>query len=73
MALGRHLAGTMKFRTRLLLISGLAVAGAVALVTGAVSISARRAFDRAAQTRRDALLDQFRMELETKAARSRAR
>jgi two-component system, NtrC family, nitrogen regulation sensor histidine kinase NtrY len=58
------MAGTMKFRTRLLLISGLAVAGAVALVTGAVSISARRAFDRAAQTRRDALLDQFRAELE---------
>ena len=55
----------MKFRTRLLLISGLAVAGAVALVTGAVSISARRAFDRADQTRRDALLDQFRRELET--------
>jgi signal transduction histidine kinase len=54
----------MKFRTRLLLISGLAVAGAVALVTGAVSISARRAFDRADQTRRDALLDQFRRELE---------
>jgi signal transduction histidine kinase len=54
----------MKFRTRLLLISGLAVAGAVALVTGAVSVSARRAFDRADQTRRDALLEQFRRELE---------
>ena len=55
----------MKIRTRLLLISFLAVAGAVALVTGAVSISARRAFDRTDQTRRDALLDQFRQELDT--------
>ena len=54
----------MKFRTRLLLISGLAVAGAVALVTGAVSVSARRAFERAEQTRRDLLLEQFRRELE---------
>jgi len=54
----------MKIRTRLLLISGLAVAGAVALVTGAVSISARRAFERADQVRRDALLEQFRHELE---------
>ncbi len=58
----------MKFRTRLLLISGLAVAGAVALVTGAVSISARRAFESADQTRREALLDQFRRELDTQGA-----
>ena len=56
----------MKFRTRLLLISGLAVAGAVALVTGAVSVSARRAFERADQTRRDALLAQFREEIEAR-------
>ena len=58
----------MKIRTRLLLISGLAVAGAVALVTGAVSISARRAFDRADQVRRDALLEQFRNELQIQSA-----
>ncbi len=58
----------MKIRTRLLLISGLAVAGAVALVTGAVSISARRAFDRADQIRRDALLEQFRNELQIQSA-----
>lgn len=58
----------MKIRTRLLLISGLAVAGGVALVTGAVSISARRAFDRADQVRRDALLEQFRHELEIQSA-----
>lgn len=57
------MARTMKFRTRLLLISGLAVSGAVALVTGAVSVSARRAFDRADEARRNALLDQFRSEL----------
>src|SRR5689334_6185277 len=55
---------SMKFRTRLLLISGLAVAGAAALVTGAVSVSARRAFERADQTRRDALLEQFQRELD---------
>jgi signal transduction histidine kinase len=57
--------GAMKFRTRLLLISGLAVAGAVALVTGAVSISARRAFEQVDQTRREAILDQFRREMDT--------
>lgn len=63
----------MKFRTRLLLISGLAVAGAVALVTGAVSISARRAFESADQTRRDALLDQFRGELDRQGAELRSK
>jgi signal transduction histidine kinase len=43
------------------------VAGAVALVTGAVSISTRRAFDAIDRERRQALLTQFRDEL---AARS---
>jgi signal transduction histidine kinase len=52
------------FRTRLLLISGCTVAGAVALVTGAVSVAARRSFDQAGQDRRDALIAQFRRELE---------
>jgi len=55
------------FRTKLLLISSFTVAGAVALVTGAVSISTRRAFDTIDRERRQALLVQFRDEL---AARS---
>ncbi|MCC6394353.1 MAG: HAMP domain-containing protein [Bryobacterales bacterium] len=53
----------MTFRTRLLLISSLTVSGAVALVTGAVSIATRRAFERMDQDRRNALLGQFRREL----------
>ena len=56
----------MTFRTKLLFISSLTVAGAVALVTGAVAISARRAFERIDQTRREALLDQFRRELDAR-------
>jgi signal transduction histidine kinase len=51
------------FRTRLLLISSLTVSGAVALVTGAVSVATRRAFERMDQDRRNALLGQFRREL----------
>ncbi len=54
----------MKFRTRLLLISGFTLASAVALVTGAVSVSARRAFERADQSRREALLEQFQHQLD---------
>ena len=57
----------MTFRTKLLFISSFMVAGAVALVTGAVSISTRRAFDAIDRERRQALLAQFRDEL---AARS---
>jgi two-component system nitrogen regulation sensor histidine kinase NtrY len=56
----------MTFRTKLLLISSFTVAGAVALVTGAVSVSARRAFERVDRERRDALLDQFRRELDAR-------
>jgi two-component system nitrogen regulation sensor histidine kinase NtrY len=52
------------FRTKLLFISSFTVAGAVALVTGAVSVSTRRAFDRIDSERRQALLDQFRGELD---------
>jgi len=51
------------FRTKLLFISSFMVAGAVALVTGAVSISTRRAFDTIDRERRQALLTQFRDEL----------
>jgi two-component system, NtrC family, nitrogen regulation sensor histidine kinase NtrY len=54
----------VKFRTRLLLISGFTLASAVALVTGAVSVAARRAFERADQSRREALLEQFRHQLD---------
>jgi signal transduction histidine kinase len=53
----------VNFRTRLLLFTGFTVAGAATLFTGAVSISARRAFERADQTRREALLAQFQQEL----------
>ena len=53
----------MTFRTKLLFISSFTVAGAVALVTGAVSISTRRAFDTIDRERREALLTQFRDEL----------
>jgi two-component system nitrogen regulation sensor histidine kinase NtrY len=52
------------FRTKLLFISSFTVAGAVALVTGAVSVSTRRAFERVDSERRQALLDQFRAELD---------
>ena len=58
----------MTFRTKLLFISSFTVAGAVALVTGGVSVSTRRAFEQIDRARRDALLGQFRLEL---AARGR--
>ena len=56
----------MTFRTKLLVISSFTIAGAVALVTGAVSVSTRRAFDRIDGERRAALLDQFRAELDAR-------
>jgi signal transduction histidine kinase len=56
------------FRTKLLFISSFTVAGAVALVTGAVSISTRRAFERIDTARREALLTQFRGELDAQSA-----
>ncbi len=58
----------MTFRTKLLFISSFTVAGAVALVTGAVSISTRRAFERIDTERREALLSQFRAELNGQSA-----
>jgi signal transduction histidine kinase len=57
----------MTFRTKLLLISSFTLAGAVALVTGAVSIATRRAFERTDTDRREALLGQFRSELDAQA------
>jgi two-component system nitrogen regulation sensor histidine kinase NtrY len=56
------------FRTKLLFISSFTVAGAVALVTGAVSISTRRVFERVDTDRREALLSQFRGELAAQSA-----
>jgi len=54
------------FRTKLLLVTSLTMAGAVALVTGAVAVSTRRAFERIDRARREALLDQFRRELDAR-------
>jgi signal transduction histidine kinase len=54
------------FRTKLLLLTSLTVAGAVALVTGAVAVSTRRAFERIDVARREALLEQFRRELDAR-------
>jgi len=58
----------MRFRTRLLLIFALTITGAVALVTGAVSVLTRRAFERMDQERRQALLDQFQRRLDEQGA-----
>jgi signal transduction histidine kinase len=54
------------FRTKLLLLTSLTVASAVALVTSAVAVSTRRAFERIDVARREALLDQFRRELDAR-------
>lgn len=53
----------MRFRTRLLLIFALTITGAVALVTGAVSVLARRAFEESDSARRQGLIDQFQKRL----------
>jgi signal transduction histidine kinase len=53
----------MTFRTKLFFVSSLTVAGAVALVTGAVSISARRSFDRLDESRRQGLIREFQRQL----------
>ena len=58
----------MTFRTKLLIISSLTVAGAVALVTGAVLASARGAFERLDGQRRSALLAQFESEMKAQGA-----
>ncbi|MBL8218270.1 MAG: HAMP domain-containing protein [Bryobacterales bacterium] len=54
----------MTFRTKLLLVTSLTLAGAVALVTGVVSFATRRAFETMDQQRRDALLDRFQKQLD---------
>ncbi|MBI4910091.1 MAG: HAMP domain-containing protein [Acidobacteria bacterium] len=55
----------MTFRTRLLLVSSLTIAGAVALVTGAVSVFIRRTFDRMDEERRTALVTQFQQQMKS--------
>lgn len=54
----------MTFRTKLLVVSALTVAGAVALVTGVVSVSARQAFERIDAERRRGIQDQFQREIQ---------
>jgi len=54
----------MTFRTKLLVVSSITLAGAVALTTGAVSILTRRAFDRINEQRRTALVAQLQKQLE---------
>lgn len=53
----------MTFRTRLLLISSLTIAGVVALVTGTVSILIRRSLETVDTQRRSAMIEQFRRSL----------
>ena len=53
----------MTFRTKLLWVSSLTIAGAVALVTGAVSAAARQTFERVDEDRRKGLVDQFQREM----------
>src|SRR5437016_14155634 len=55
----------MTFRTKLLLITSLTIAGAVALAVGAASVATRRAFERIDERLRLALLDQFEREIRT--------
>jgi len=55
----------MTFRTRLLVVSSLTLAGAVALVSGAVSLATRRTFERIAEERRNDLIRQFQREMES--------
>ena len=58
----------MTFRTKLLIVSSLTVAGAVTVVTGGVSVAARRAFERVDAERQEALLEQFKKEIKIQGA-----
>jgi len=53
----------MTFRTKLLWITSLTVTGAVALATGAISLWTRRTFERMDESRRQAVLQQFQVDL----------
>ena len=58
----------MTFRTKLLIVSSLTVAGAVTAVTGAVLVAARQAFERVDAERQGALLEQFKKEIKIQGA-----
>ncbi len=58
----------MTFRTKLLIVSSLTVAGAVTIVTGAVSVAARRVFEHLDAERQAALLEQFKKEVRVQGA-----
>ena len=55
----------MTFRTKLLIVSSLTVAGAVTVVTGGVLVAARQVFERVDAERQEALLEQFKKEIKT--------
>jgi len=55
----------MTFRTRLLVVSSLTLAGVVVLVSATVSEATRRSFDRIAQDRRRGVVNQFEREVES--------
>ena len=55
----------MTFRTRLLLVTSLTVAGAVALASGAISVWTRLTFERLDQERQQSVLMQFQRDLAT--------
>jgi two-component system, NtrC family, nitrogen regulation sensor histidine kinase NtrY len=58
----------MTFRTRLLLVTSLTVAGAVALTSGAVSLWTRMTFERLDRERQQSVLNQFQRDLATRGA-----
>jgi len=53
------------FRTRLLLVTSLTVAGAVALASGAISVWTRMTFERLDQERQQSVMTQFQRDLAT--------
>ncbi len=58
----------MTFRTRLLLVTSLTVAGAVALASGAISVWTRMTFERLDHERQQSVLNQFQRDLATHGA-----
>ncbi|MBV9085537.1 MAG: hypothetical protein JOZ62_22915, partial [Acidobacteriaceae bacterium] len=58
----------MTFRTKLLIVSSMTVAGAVTVVTGGVLVAARQVFERMDAQRQEALLEQFKREIKTQGA-----
>lgn len=58
----------MTFRTKLLIVSSLTVAGAVTVVTGGVLVAARHVFEHVDAERQEALLEQFKKEIKIQGA-----